>query len=81
MLKKKKISDAPLTYRLYEVLPTLEPIRLGEIEEIRLEHWRWTSRFGGNSGEGPLEFGINKIIVCAQRSECIQKVKKKGMRT
>lgn len=81
MLKKKKISDSPLTYRLFEVLPTLSPIRLGEVHEVRPEWWRWASRFGGGSGEGRLEDCINKIIFIAQRSDYIAGVKKRGMRT
>jgi hypothetical protein len=81
MLKKKKIADDPLTYRLFEVLPTLAPIWLGEIWELRPEWWKWEARFGGSTGEGPLEAGINKIIQCAQRSDYIRGVKKRGMRT
>lgn len=80
MLKKKKISDKPLTYRMYEHLPTLSPIRLGEVIEVRPDHWRWESRWGGGRGEGPLEYCINKIIRSAQRTDFIKAVKKRGMR-
>lgn len=83
MLKKKKISDKPLAYRMFEVLPTLSPIRLGEVTELRHpeDWWKWEARFGGGSGEGPLEHCINKIIYIAQRSDYIRGVKKRGMRT
>lgn len=80
MLKKKKISDTPLAYQLFEHLHKLPPIFLGTVTELPRDYelWRWESYFGGSAGDAPLEVGINKVILCAQKSEHIQKIKKIG---
>lgn len=82
MIKKKKISDAPLTYQIFEDLPTLDPIPLGTVVYIRDELWAWDSRWGANRGDNvPLEIAMKLIHTCAARSDFFRAVKKRGMRT
>ena len=81
MLKKKKVSNNPPTYRLFEHLPTLKPIFLGEVSQVGPDQrCTWWSRWGANRGEGPMEHCINKVIIAASKSDFIRGVKKRGMR-
>lgn len=82
MLKKKKVCEDPETYRLFEDLPTLDPVYLGTVTAQRSHDdvWRWESALGGNCGSDTMERCITKVILCAQRSDLVKAIKKRGMR-